>query len=83
MAIESKTAARARQKVRGGGIIAQRQVGGTSSKFDVLPRWSPNGTQIAFVQDQRTLKVVSASGGSPRTILTYRGQGGGITALDW
>ena len=57
-----------------------RQVAGSHGSFEVLPRWSPDGTQIAFVTDQGTVKVVSASGGSPRTVFTKRGA---ITSLDW
>jgi tricorn protease len=63
-----------------------RQVPGTRSQYDLLARWSPNGTRIAFVQDQSTLKVVSASGGSPRTIFAKppaNGHSGGISWLDW
>jgi Tol biopolymer transport system component len=44
-----------------------------SSSVESRPRWSPDGTMIAYTAEGRTVNVVPATGGTPRVVATVDG----------
>lgn len=45
----------------------------TSSSLDSRPRWSPDGTLIAYMSERRTVNVIPATGGEPRVVASVDG----------